>query len=437
MYCLDISERAPSDLVTPTLHPILNLYNLYPLEHFNDTEILQSNAKSTPFSWNKKCRKDSELRFIIMPYTFPLLIEFNVMASTLALAIWDNCGHGLISPKEGDDDIVDEEGRKREVSSLRTRNPSLATIQFDAITLEGPSLDSPAFGRDNNSSVFDPSSDSVSGKDHANKYQYNKKGGFILGWITICGAVGLVIVCLYIMYSVDGTALNIEYTIYGANLALSALSLVIIPLTMNRMSTLTFRDDEIKFLLKMKHDKGTQFKHSNNHKLDNYLLIVTLLALFAFKIFSAIAAIEQESYLVLVDSIICMLTSLVQTFFIIYAQNKRSKTEQHLKTRPGRQGLEFLRCINFALWLINTFLLKHPEAKRVQNSTYGYLPWSILSNTFQPLTILYYFHTVVCIAEIIRRAYTAKFVGLVRPSKRRNSTVIRSLVNEYNITSDL
>ena len=359
------------------------------------------------------------------------------MASTLALAIWDNCGHGLKIPKdESEDDIDEEKGKKREFLARRMRSLSVATIQIDMMALENTCLDSPSSSRDNNSSVFDPSSDSVSGKNHDHNYHYNRKGGFILGWITICGIVGLVIVCLYIMYSVDGTAINIEYTIYGANLSLSAMCLVVIPLTMRSMSTLTFRDDEIKLMLELKHDTSAQFKHNIHHKLDNYLLIVTLLAFFAFKIFSAIAALEQRSYLVLTDSIVCMITALVQTFFVMYAQNKRSKTEEHLRTKPGRQGLEFLRCVNFALWLINTFLLKHPEAKRVQNTTYGYLPWSILSNTFQPLTILLYFHTVVYIAEIVRRAYTDKFVGLVRPSKRKISTV-RSVSTEYPVTSDL
>ena len=209
---------------------------------------LNSNGKA--FTWSKQCRKDSELRFIIMPYTFPLLIEFNVMASTLALAIWDNCGHGLATTREeGDTDISEEEERKREIFARRMRSLSVATIQIDAMVLENTCLDSPSLSKDNSSSVFDPSSDSISGKDHVNKYQYNKKGGFIFGWITICGTVGLVIVCLYIMYSVDGIALNIEYTIYGANLALSVMSLIVIPLTMKKMSTLTFRDDEIKFLL--------------------------------------------------------------------------------------------------------------------------------------------------------------------------------------------
>lgn len=386
------------------------------------------------YSWKNQCRKDSELRFIIMPYTFPLLIEFNVVASTLALAIWDNCGHGLKMPRDDtDEDGAEEEERRREYLARRIRSFSVATINVDMLSLENNCLDSPSSA---SSSFFDPSSDSISGKYKSTKYQYNRKGGFILGWLTICAIVGLVIVCLYIMYSVDGIAANIEYTIYGANLILSALCLAVVPPTLKSMSTLTFRDDEIKLMLEMRHDTSAQFKHSIHHKLDNYLLIVTLLALFAFKIFSAIAAIEQESYLVLVDSIVCIVSALVQTFFVMYAQNKRSKTDEHLRTRPGRQGLELLRCINFALWLINTFLLKHPEAKRVQNSTYEYLPWSILSNTFQPLTILFYFHTVVCIAEIVGRAYTDKFVGLVRPSKKRMPPM-RIASADFSVASDL
>lgn len=345
------------------------------------------------------------------------------MASTLALAIWDNCGHGL---KTENDVMDEEEERRRENLSSRMRRFSVATIQLDMVGLDSPSRE--------NSSVFDPS-DSISEKYHE-RHQYNRKGGFIFGWITICAVVGMVIVCLYIMYSVDGIAINIEYTIYGSNLALSMMCLTVVPFTLKNMSTLTFRDDEIKLMLEMKSDPRSQFKHTIHHKLDNYLLIVTLLALFAFKMFSAIAAIEQESYLVLCDSIVSMTTALVQTFFLMYARNKRSKTEKHLETRPGRQGLEFLRCINFALWIINTFLLKHPEAKRVQNLTYEYLPWSILSNCFQPLTILFYFHTVVFVAEILRRAYTDKFVGVVRPSKRKISQA-RKLSSDFTVGSDL
>lgn len=392
----------------------------------NFTHVAGVEKSGGSMYWNKQCRKDSELRFIIMPYTFPLLIEFNVMASTMALAIWDNCGHGLKVRLE-DRDGGDEE-RRRQIAR-RVRKMSVTTIQLDMLGLDS--------GED--SSVFDASTDSVSGKYKQNKHQYNKKAGFICGWIisVIVGMV-LVIVCLYIMYSVDGIVITIEHAIYGSNLALSALCLAIIPFAFKRMSALTYRDDEIKLMLELKHESISQFKRNTRHKLDNYLLIVTLLASFAFKIFSAIAAIEQEAYLVLADSVVCMITALVQTFFIMWAQNKRSKTEEHLEQRPGKQELEFLRCLNFAMWLVNTFLLKHPEAKRVQNLTYEYLPWSILSNTFQPLTILFYFHTVVYIAEVLRRAYTDKFVGMIRPSKRKmTSATMRSTPAEFLVGSDL
>ncbi len=370
------------------------------------------------FAWHARCRKDSELRFIIMPYMFPLLIEFTVMASALALAIWDNCGHGMKPREQDQPDISEEESaRKRQLYNRRMmRNFSVASISIDMMALDEISRRD---NTDGTESAFDSVSNSASARS-ITTYPYNGKSGFVVGWITICAAVGLVIVCLYIMYSEDGIVLNIEYAIYGSNLALSTVCLAIIPFTLRSMSALTFKDDEIKKLLEdvVKQDTTAYFKQNIHHKLDNYLVIITLLALFAFKIFSAIGAIEQGAFLLLADSIISMIMALVQSFFLMYSKNKRSKTEEHLKERPGRQGLELLRSLNFALWLINTFLLKHPEAKRVQNLTFEYLPWSILSNVFQPLTILFYFHTMVCIADVLQQAYTDKYVGVIRRSKR-------------------
>ncbi len=388
----------------------------------NDTLPDQSAIKGATFAWHTRCREDSELRFIIMPYMFPLLIEFTVMASALALAIWDNCGHGM-KPKRQEEqpDISDEESARRRTLYNRRmmRNFSVASISIDMMALDDISRRDHTC-TDGTESAFDSVSNSASARS-ITTYPYNGKSGFVMGWITICAAVGLVIVCLYIMYSEDGVVMNIEHAIYGSNLALSTVCLIVIPITLKSMSALTFKDDEIKKLLEdvVKQDTTAYFKQNIHHKLDNYLVIITLLALFAFKIFSAIGAIEQEAYLLLADAIISMIMALVQSFFLMYSKNKRSKTEEHLKERPGRQGLEFLRSLNFALWLINTFLLKHPEAKRVQNLTYEYLPWSILSNVFQPLTILFYFHTMVCIADVLQQAYTDKYVGLVRKSKRR------------------
>ena len=53
------------------------------------------------------------------------------------------------------------------------------------------------------------------------------------------------------------------------------------------------------------------------------------------------------------------------------------------------------------------------------STTYGEMEWSVLSNIFQPLAILYYFHAMIVVAETIHNVYTSKFVGVVRQSKQR------------------
>ena len=67
----------------------------------------------------------------------------------------------------------------------------------------------------------------------------------------------------------------------------------------------------------------------------------------------------------------------------------------------------------------SSFLLKNPEAKDDQIQVFGETAWVILANVFHPLAILFYFHSFVCMAEIMHRSYTKKYIGLVRRSKQK------------------
>ncbi len=118
----------------------------------------------------------------------------------------------------------------------------------------------------------------------------------------------------------------------------------------------------------------------------------------------------------------------MQTIFCNwFAFQKRSTTEQSLREKPGKQGLEFLRCSNFALWFLNSFLLKQPAAREAQIQVYGETTWTIVANIFHPLAILYYFHSFICMAEIMHRSYTRKYIGIVRTSKLKKQRM--SLAN--------
>lgn len=59
---------------------------------------------------------------------------------------------------------------------------------------------------------------------------------------------------------------------------------------------------------------------------------------------------------------------------------------------------------------------------QVPNEVFGTQAWVIISNIVQPLTILYYFHCTMCLAEVIHTCYTSKYIGIVRRSKRRQES---------------
>ena len=317
----------------------------------------------------------------IEPYTFPLLIEFSASASTILLGVWENCG--------------------------TTHHHSQRSAKRCSEINGGGSLQ-------HNSAI------SRTAPHQGRKKYYNNNLGFVTGWVLVSFTLVIIITNLFCVYSVSCYIDTAEKLIYGTNLVLTCVCLVTIPVTMYQMSFLTFKDDEIRSVLAVLTGQATRYRTSIHRSMDRNLLMFTLLALLTFRIMSSIAAVELESPIILADSIVSIGTASLQTLFVNwFATQKRSTTARHLEAKPGRQGLELLRCTNFALWLINTFLVKHPNAKHIQDRAFGFTAWAILSNVLQPLTILFYFHSFCCLAEVITQAYTDKYIGLVRPSKLR------------------
>ena len=118
------------------------------------------------------------------------------------------------------------------------------------------------------------------------------------------------------------------------------------------------------------------------------------------------------------DAIASITHGFMQMVFLNwYACQKRAKTSKERANKPGRQFLQFLRVLNLSLWLVNTFLIKKAHAKDLHEEIYGMIPWVIISNIFPPLLILYYFHSMACVAEVIVRSYTDKYISIARPSK--------------------
>ena len=40
----------------------------------------------------KECKQFTELQELLVPYLFPLMVEYSVLAMAIALSMWEKCG---------------------------------------------------------------------------------------------------------------------------------------------------------------------------------------------------------------------------------------------------------------------------------------------------------------------------------------------------------
>ena len=407
-----------------------------------------------------ECEDRDELSHIIAPYTFPLLIEFCVAATTILMGVWEKCGQGhhhespshpknkMCIPFDKPDPVfLSNHGQGtaivlqgHDTNSMKTKHRflSVADKRLSMISegdVEAPPADNIydnyGFKTDESASFNGTATceSVVASMDTRpvilftqknRKLYYNNHVGFVAGWVLLSLTIVVIIIYSYMIYSEHGYTPGLQTAIYTNNLTLCVSCIIAIPVTGYVMSKLSFKDSELKLAKKARDGRELEIKPSG-FNVDKNLLYQTFVALLAFQILTMISAVDQHDYLIFMAGLSQLVFGSMQTIFINwFATNKRATKTEHFYTKPGRQGLEFLRVTNLSLWLVNTFLLENTEAKRVHWQSFGHEGWTILSNIFQPLTILYHFHAMVCFAEIIVKSYSSKYIGLQRPSKTEN-----------------
>ena len=299
----------------------------------------------------------------LAPYLYPLIIEFAVVVTNMWLGVWENCGVGIIY-QNPDDHLNDGHSSRRK---------SVAT---DGVPLE-----------------------KLTGYE-------NHNGGFIIGYFTLL--LTLVLTMMYLFWLAGG--LNIYTTHeanivgYGVNVGLSAILLIAVIVATYRLYSLPTKSHDKK-------ETGNTLRNKLTHLMDRRLLFGTGMALVIFKLNCLIAGAAKGEYLIVADSVISILASMGQTLFIsAFALEKVCVTNYQRKVKPGRQSLELIRFTNLSLWFANTFILKSPTAKVIQYEVFGRVGWAAISNIFQPLTILHYFHAMVCVAEVVVDVYSDKHI---------------------------
>lgn len=146
-------------------------------------------------------------------------------------------------------------------------------------------------------------------------------------------------------------------------------------------------------------------------ELDSILLVVAQSGLYLFTMFSVIGGhftIDQNTILVLLTALVCLIQGTFQTIFILDASRRCAGNSDQAHRKPGREMVTFLLVCNFAMWAINTLETRRADSNPVQMEFYGFWAWTIITHVTTPLTIFFRFHSTVCLCDIWKRTYKVK-----------------------------
>ena len=305
-------------------------------------------------------------------YLFPLSIESYVLCACIWVSIWENVG---VSSKAAVTQPVQVQGSTEQVPVLKKPNPQLTYWT----------------GFDNDVRCV-----------LETKSGYKNTGtGFIRGWIVLLYALAMTVLFLYWTLADDLPDFDLVHWTYYESLGSQVLFILGLSVTLFQVRKLKSSDGH------QQTEDG--FQTHTAHAVDGYLLRLTSNAALTYKVLCIISAVYKEEWAIVAEGAASSIGILLQCFFLSEVMVKKVATTSHDRLhKPGRQGLEFLRLTNLALWLINTFILKNPRMKQVQYDVYGVEVWATISNILQPLLILYYFHCMTITAEIISEVSCSK-----------------------------
>ncbi|GAV03884.1 hypothetical protein RvY_14253 [Ramazzottius varieornatus] len=160
--------------------------------------------------------------------------------------------------------------------------------------------------------------------------------------------------------------------------------------------------------------------HTANMALDDGLLLLTMIGVYAYSVVSIVGTIGQadgHSILSVVNDFLEIIQTTIQTVFIFDAGKRvlavatESKTpnlpdgEKPKSDKPARETLTFLLAVNFAQWALDIFCTLRADTNPGARNFFGGRQWAVLLHLTVPLVIFYRFHSTVCLFDIWKHAY--------------------------------
>ncbi|KFB37962.1 AGAP013356-PA-like protein [Anopheles sinensis] len=146
--------------------------------------------------------------------------------------------------------------------------------------------------------------------------------------------------------------------------------------------------------------------------LDCHLLLVTQTGIYIYGVFSIIGTYHTHGrllHLAVVSEILGLAQTSLQTLFVLSSWWRRCKGAHQNRTKPGRELITFLLVANLAAWMVNALVKSNASFRPLIMGFYGAGAWSIIAHVSMPLAIFYRFHSSICLFEIWKNSYKARY----------------------------
>ncbi|XP_052900290.1 proton channel OtopLc-like [Anopheles moucheti] len=146
--------------------------------------------------------------------------------------------------------------------------------------------------------------------------------------------------------------------------------------------------------------------------IDCHLLLVTQTGIYIYGVFSIIGTYHTHGQLLhwaVLSEVLALAQTSLQTLFVLSTWWRRCKGARQNRTKPGREIVTFLLVANLAAWSVNSLVKSNASFRPLVMGFYGAAAWSIIAHISMPLAIFYRFHSTICLFEIWKNSYKARY----------------------------
>ena len=221
----------------------------------------------------------------------------------------------------------------------------------------------------------------------------NSSRGLFLGIIVFVAAV-IILITFFVLVRTDKFMASAVRLDHLGDVSIYVVTIASVILAFHRTRGMRFSD----------RDQTSSFEDA--------LLVISLLGVFVLNVSNIIAGVltiaKRFGHLIILYNSLEIIQGIVQTVFLLSTMHKRVWKRDQAQKKPGREFVTFLLICNIALWGMSIFKVQRSEANPVQEEFYGHVAWNVITHIALPFSILFRFHSTVCLANIWKHAWKIK-----------------------------